>query len=284
MSETTRREYEGVSGESTRPSKNTKNVLRDRLREGLPTIGTHVLTSWPGMVEVIGYTGAMHYIEFSAEDAPFDLASLENFARAIDLFDHMTSMMKIEPEPQAWLAGRANGSGIQNLLFADIRSVDDARAAVAAARPETPGSGGTAGAGWKRDTGYGIGTSLEGWVNQRQEGVVALMIEKPGAVESLEEILEIEGVDMVQFGPSDYSVTQGRADNTRNPETERVRQYVNETAIKMGVRPRAEIFHFEEARPYMDMGVVDFCIGWDIRTVYDYCKQQGEELASLLGM
>ena len=97
--------------------KSTKNVLREKLRDGKPTIGTHVLSIWPGMVEVIGYTGAMDYIEFSGEDAPYDLASLENFARAVDLFDHMTSMMKIEQEPMDWLAGRANGSGIQNLLF-----------------------------------------------------------------------------------------------------------------------------------------------------------------------
>ncbi len=140
--------------------KATRNILRERLNEGKPTIGTHLMSVWPAMVEVIGYTGVMDYIEFSGEDAPYDLASLENFARAVDLFDHMTSMMKIEQVPKEWLAGRANGSGIQNLLFADTRAADDARSAVAAARPETPGSGGTAGAGWKLDAGYGIGATL----------------------------------------------------------------------------------------------------------------------------
>lgn len=242
------------------------------------------MSAWHARVEVIGYTGVMDYIEFSGEDAPYDLASLENFGHAVDLFDHMTSMMKIEQVPKEFLAGRANGSGIQNLLFADTRTADDARSAVAAARPETPGSGGKAGAGWKRDSGYGIGATLEQAVQQRQQGVVALMIEKADAVDNLEEILEVEGVDMIQFGPSDYSVTRGLHADPSQPEIEKVRKHVNDTAIKMGVRPRAEIFHFEEAKPYMDEGVIDFCIGWDTRTVFDYCKRQGDELAKLLNL
>jgi len=273
----------GFSGPIT-PKKSIKNVLRERLREGKPTIGTHLMSVWPAMVEIIGYSGVMDYIEFSGEDAPYDLASLENFARAVDLFDQMTSMMKIEQVPKEWLAGRANGSGIQNLLFADTRTADDAQSAVAAARPETPGSNGVAGAGWKRDAGYGIGATLADGVKQRQEGVVALMIEKTEAVENLEEILEVNGVDMIQFGPSDYSVTRGLQDDHSQPEIQKIRKYVNETAIKFGVRPRAEIYHFEEAKPYMDEGVIDFCIGWDTKTVYDYCKQQGEGLAKLLGL
>ena len=33
------------------------------------------------------------------------------------------------------------------------------------------------------------------------EAVIAIMIEKKGAIDNLEEILAVKGVDMVQFGP-----------------------------------------------------------------------------------
>jgi len=115
-----------------------KNVLRNLLKAGKPTLGTHIHVIWPGIVEVIGQSESIDYIEFSGEYAPFDLHSLENFGRAIDLFDHLSSMMKIDQEPKGYLASRAIGSGIQNLLFADIRTVEDARIAVASARAETP--------------------------------------------------------------------------------------------------------------------------------------------------
>ncbi len=258
-----------------------KNVLRELLKGGKPTIGTHVHAIWPGIVEVIGYSGTMDYIEFSGEYAPYDLTALENFGRAVDLFDHMSSMMKIEQEPRTYLAVRANGSGIQNLLFADIRTVDDAREAVSAARAETPQTKGRAGAGMRRDVGY-LYRRLPDYVEQLEDGVVALMIEKRSAVENLEEILSVGGIDMVQFGPSDYSMSIGIPGQESHPDIKKAEKYVIETALKMGIRPRAEIFAFEQAKPYMEMGVKDFCIGWDVVVIYDYCKRQGEGLAKLL--
>ena len=260
-----------------------KNVLRELLREGKPTIGTHVLVSWPGMVEVIGHSGAIDYIEFVGEYAPYDLYSLENFGRAIDLFDHMSAMMKIEQQPRTYLAVRAVGSGIQNLLFADIRTVADAKEAVAAARAETPQTGGVAGAGMRRDVGYSFRAGTADYVEALEEGVVALMIEKRPAIEHLEEILSIGGVDMVQFGPSDYSMSIGVPGQTNHPKVKEAERYTIETALRMGVRPRAEINSFREAAPYIEMGVKDFCIGTDVSVIYGYCKEQGSALAKLLG-
>ena len=135
-----------------------RNVLRELLDQDKPSIGMHVHSIWPGMVEVIGLAGAMDYIEFSGEYAPYDLMSLENFGRAVDLFPNMTSMMKIEQQPRTYLAVRAVGSGIQNLLFADIWTLDDAREAISASRADSPKTGGRAGVGMRRDSGYGNDT------------------------------------------------------------------------------------------------------------------------------
>ena len=38
------------------------NVLRKLLSEGKPTLGTHVITPWPGMFEVIGNSGVFDYM------------------------------------------------------------------------------------------------------------------------------------------------------------------------------------------------------------------------------
>ena len=156
-----------------------KNVLRDLIKAGKPTIGTHVHSIWPGVVEVIGHSGAMDYVEFTGQYAPYDLFSLENFGRAVDLFDHMSSMIKLDQEPRIFQAERAVGSGIQNLLYADIRSVDDAKEAVAGMRAETPNSGGLAGVSMTRDMGYVFpNVDLSDFVKATQEGIVAIMIEK----------------------------------------------------------------------------------------------------------
>ena len=38
-----------------------------------------------------------------------------------------------------------------------------------------------------------------------------------------------------------------------------------------------------DAKPYIDMGVKDFCIGADIAVVQKFCKDSGESLLKLLG-
>ena len=260
----------------------TKNVLRELIREDKPTIGTHVHTIWPGIVEVIGYTGAIDDVEFAGEYAPYDLLTLENFGRAVDLFDHMSSMMKLDQQPRTYLAVRAIGSGIQNLLFTDTRTVEEARDAVRSTRAETPQTGGLAGAGMRRDVGY-VYKGLTEYVKALDDAVVALMIEKKGAVDVLEEILSLDGVDMVQFGPGDYSMSLGVPDQFDHQDVLKAERYTIETALKMGVRPRVEINRWEDAKPYIDMGVKDFCIGWDVVMIQEYCKEQGEALAKALG-
>jgi 2-keto-3-deoxy-L-rhamnonate aldolase RhmA len=260
-----------------------KNVLRNLLKAGKPTLGTHIHVIWPGIVEVIGHSGAIDYIEFSGEYAPFDLPSLENFGRAIDLFDHLSSMMKIDQEPKGYLASRSIGSGIQNLLFADIRTVEDARIAVASARAETPKTGGLMGAAMRRDVGYVLGPGSQEYVRQLEEGVVALMIEKQSAVEKLEEILSVKGIDMVQFGPADYSMSIGLAGQWSHPRVKEAEQYTIKTALKMGVAPRVELRDFRAAEPYLKMGVKHFCIGWDVDTLYQWCKEQGSAFSKAFG-
>jgi 4-hydroxy-2-oxoheptanedioate aldolase len=259
-----------------------KNVLRELLREGKPSIGTHVHSIWPGIVEVIGHSGTMDYVEFQGEYAPYDLFSLENFGRAVGLFDHMSSMMKIEQEPRTYLATRAVGSGIQNLLFADIRGPEDAREAVASMRPDTPELKGKVGAAMRRDVGY-VDTRFDEYIEALIEGVVVLMIEKRSAVERLEEILSVGGIDMVQFGPSDYSINIGRAGHEDHPDVKEAEKKTIETALRMGVAPRVEINDHREAAAYIEMGVTHFCIGWDVVVLHEWCKEQGAALAKSLG-
>src|SRR5713226_1845101 len=97
------------------------NPLRELLRAGKPTLGTHLMISWPSVTELVGLSGNFDYVEFVAEYAPYDLYAFENLGRAIDQFPHLTGMIKVEQQPRTYLTVRAIGSGIQNLLFADVR-------------------------------------------------------------------------------------------------------------------------------------------------------------------
>ena len=184
------------------------NLLRQLIRDGESSVGTHLMSSWPNVIEMAGRSGCIDYVEFVAEYAPYDLYALENFGRTVELFSHMTSMIKVEQGARTYLAPRAIGAGIQNVLFADIRSTADVEECVAAVRADTPETGGTYGASDRRIAGFREGDSLA-YVQALEDVVVALMIEKEDAVANLEQLLAVRGVDMVQFGASDFSMSVG---------------------------------------------------------------------------
>jgi 2-keto-3-deoxy-L-rhamnonate aldolase RhmA len=257
-----------------------RNKLRELLNAGQPTLGTHVHSTWPSVIEALGHTGLYDYVEFVGEYAPFDLHDLDNLCRAAELYD-LSTMIKVDQEPRGFIAQRAIGSGFQSILFADCRSVEDVRECVRIARPDTPEDRGTYGVAMRRSTYMGYGGSPT-YVQALRDVVVVIMIEKKAAVEQLEEILSVEGVDMVQWGASDYSMSIGRPGERSAPEVQAAQRKVFETAVKMGVPPRAEIGSVDQAKSYLDMGVRHFSIGTDISILYNWWKTNGDALRKVI--
>ncbi len=261
-----------------------KNRLRELINKGLPTVGSRVLSPWPGIVEVIGHTGEIDYVEFLGEYASWDLHDLDNFARATELFP-MSSMMKVDQEPRSFIAQRALGSGIQNLLFADIRTVQDAQACVRTVKPETPELKGIHGCHMRRDVGYVLEVGSAEYVGAMDEAVIAIMIEKKGAMDRLEEILSVEGVDMVQFGPADYALSIGLPGQRSHPQVRDAQLKTIEKALEKGIRPRVELGGKEgqgEIQQYLDLGVRDFSLPSDVIIMYTWLKENAGRLREAL--
>ena len=256
------------------------NKLRELLKADQPTIGTHIHSTWPSIVEIVGHTGVFDYVEFVGEYAPYDLYALDNLCRAAELYG-MSSMIKVDQEPRTFLAQRAIGSGFQSVLFADCRTVEDAQECVRAVRPDTPEVGGRYGVAMRRST-YMLYGGTPKYVQALNDIVLVLMIEKKQAVEHLEEILSLGGIDMIQWGPADYTMSSGRPGAWFDPDVKEVERRVIETALRMGVPPRAEINSAEAAKYYLDLGVKHFCIGTDIMILYDWFKEKGEALRKVV--
>ena len=92
------------------------NHLRDLPRAGKPSLGTHVISPWSAIYELVGRSGAFDYVEFVAEEAPFDLHDLDGIGRAVELFPGMGAMIKVD---------------------ADLRIIESAQAAGVQPRAET---------------------------------------------------------------------------------------------------------------------------------------------------
>jgi 2-keto-3-deoxy-L-rhamnonate aldolase RhmA len=259
-----------------------KNVVRELLNQGKPTLSTRMMTTSPQIVEIIGHSGAFDFIEFLGEYASFTVPDLDNFARAVELFPNMSSMMKVEREPRLHITQRALGAGIQNILFADCDSAEQAKEFISYVRPATPKDGGIHGSSNRRNVGYLLEAGSEAWVQAMRDAVVEVMIESEKALEQLDDILSVKGLDMIHFGPNDYALSIGKPGKSKSPEVQKKNRLVIETALKKGVRPRVVIDSYEEAKEFADMGVQDFCVGNDLNIIYRWCMTSGEKMRSLL--
>jgi 4-hydroxy-2-oxoheptanedioate aldolase len=261
-----------------------ENRLRQLLKEGKPSLGTRLNSPVPNIVELIGGSGKYDYVEFVAEYTPYSLHDLDNIGRAVDLFPNFSGMIKMERSAQWHLAVRAFSAGIQNMLFTDVRNADDAREVVTMVRPETPDGGGTHGQAGGRAL---RGSTMDAVAQAYKDAVIVLMIEKKGAVENIEAICEVPGIDMIQFGPSDYSMSVGLgagAYGTQrlHPSVLEARTHVNKVALKKGVQPRAELSDPSEAEHYLEYGVRHFCMAPDTAILAQYYGKQGGALREML--
>ena len=171
------------------------NRLREKLSCGEPTLGTQIYSTWPSAVEALGHTGLYDYVEFVSEHGAFDLHDLDNLARAAELYG-LGTMIKVDQCHQTFLAQRSVGAGFGAVLFTDCRSADDVRECIRTIRPDTPEDGGLYGSAIRRMAIPDHPGTAE-YLQALRDTVVAIMIEKKGAVDNLDEILSVPGVDMV---------------------------------------------------------------------------------------
>jgi 2-keto-3-deoxy-L-rhamnonate aldolase RhmA len=256
-----------------------QNLLRAKMYSEGISVGTHIHSTWPGIIEIIGKTALVDYVEFAGEYSPYDLHWLDTLARLTELYQ-MSSLLKIDQSCQTFFAQRAIGSGIQGILFTDIRSVADAQACVRSVRADTPETGGLYGCGMRRDVGYLLECGSPEFVQATRELMVGLMIEKKSAVDHLEEILAVKGIDFVQFGPCDYSLSIGKPGEWKCEEVLAAEEKTIKIAQKCGIIPRVELFSYdaEVAQRYLDLGIRHFCIGYDVAIQYNWIRENFSKL------
>lgn len=258
-----------------------ENRLRNLLGAGKPSVSTRLISTWPFITEAVGSTGNFDYIEFVAEYSPYNQGDLENICRAAEL-NNMGTMIKIDFQNRAYVAQKALASGFQAILFTDHKTADEVRETMYVIRPDTPEDGGRFGRPNRRFIGFSHNMLQMDYAKMVRDTVVAVMIEKKEALDNLAEICEVPGVDMVQFGPSDYSMSNGWNAGEHVDEYKAAERKMIKIALEHGVQPRCEINTPDQANYYLDLGVRHFCLGDELRTNLNYWAASGGELRKVV--
>src|SRR5690625_2096527 len=165
-----------------------------------------------GIAEIVAGAG-MDYLLIDAEHSPLSLESVQDQLRAIAGYDPIP-MVRI-PENNTTLIKQYLDLGAQSLLVPMIFTPDDARKAAAAVAYPPEGVRGIGSAlarsgAWGRYPNY--------LTTARETITLTIQIETAEALEHLDEILAVDGVDGIFIGPSDLSASMGYLGQQNHPE------------------------------------------------------------------
>ena len=160
--------------------------------------------------------------------------------------------------------------GAEGIIFPYIRSAEDARRAVAAC--EYPPKG-VRGYGPMRSNKYGEIPQMEFVTKTYRECQRVLQIEHIDAVNDLENIIQVEGVDAFIFGPNDLSGSVGMIGQVKAKEMIEIYKRASEVLRKSGRPFGVATFYDEEwLKMWADLGATIFFVGSDYNFVYSGAK------------
>ncbi len=204
-----------------------QNKLKKILKEGKFAIGTTITIGHPDVAEAIGSVG-FDWVMIDTEHAPTNIPIVQNLMQAMS-FSDTVPIVRV-----AWndivMIKQALDVGAHGLIVPWVNTKEEALKAVQAVRypPE-----GLRGFGPRRpnlrDPDY--------FSTANREIFLGVQVETQKAVDNIDEIASVEGIDSLIVGPSDLSISLGGLRKYDNPKFVSAMERIAESAKTHGKIP-----------------------------------------------
>jgi len=177
-----------------------RNTAKEKWRRGEVTYGAWLSIPDPFVAEVMAHVG-FDWVCLDMQHGVIDYQAAVRMLQAIDTTDTV-AFVRV-PWNDFGIIGKMLDAGALGIIVPMVNTPEEARAAVNACRyfPEGSRSFGP--------TRVGVAAGREYFTRANEEIACIPMIETKQALEHLDEILAVPGVDAVYVGPADLSITLG---------------------------------------------------------------------------
>ena len=235
--------------------------IKEKIRAGRPSIGSWMSMAHPSIAEILAMAG-------------YDWVVIETEHTAIDVSEVLRMIIAIEQRGSiplvrlAWndpiQAKAVLDSGAAGVLVPSINSRVDADLAVKMTKYPPLGFRGV---GLARAHGYGV--DFDAYIkNANTDGLLILQIEHIDAVNNIDEILSVEGVDGVFIGPYDLSMSLGFPGELSHPRVIEAQNRVLEATLAHGLIAGIHLVHpdtaLNDCQQAIKMGYRFIALGTDI--------------------
>ncbi|WP_454886679.1 HpcH/HpaI aldolase family protein [Sphingomonas oryzagri] len=231
-------------------------TFRQRLAAGDRIVGTFVKTPSPIIVEVLGLTG-LDCLCLDAEHAPFDRLAIDGCAMAARAAAMPILVRVPTAAPEHIL--NALDCGATGVLAPHVRSAAEA---AAFARACNYGHGGRGYAGSSRAAGYTTRKMAEHLERSAADVVAIAQIEDPEAIENIDAIAAVDGIDALFVGRVDLTVAYGAASQD-DPQVIAAVERVCEAGRRHGRAVGMFLARIEDVPLWAEKGASLFLLGSD---------------------
>ena len=232
------------------------NAFKEALTAGNRQIGLWINFAHHVIAEVVAHSG-FDWLLFDMEHTPNDLQIVGQQLLAVR-GSPTAAVVRVPVHDMAWIK-RVLDAGAPNVMVPNIRSVDEAREAVAWTRFPPEGLRGVAGS-----TRAGNYTRYKDYMARANDEIgLILQIESREALDDLDAICRVPGVDAVFIGPSDLAASLGHRGQPGHPDVQAAISKAFKTARDAG-RASGILAADGKAEPYLDQGATMVGVGTDL--------------------
>jgi len=211
------------------PFDRTKAVrdFRARLRNESPLVGAWMQVPNADFAEILGDSG-YDWVAVDMEHGAFTRAHLHDIFRALELGG--TAPMARIAEPLPILCQQVLDAGAAGVIIPRVESSTQLKDLIAGCNwPPT----GRRGVGFSRANLYG--KHFERYKSEAQASFIVAQVESLNAVQDIDAICSVSGLDAVMIGPYDLSASLGHTGNLEHPELQEAIHRVLTTCRSRGI-------------------------------------------------
>lgn len=232
-------------------------TFRELLKEDRPILGLYVSSIDPGLIEIAADAG-LDYVRIDMEHGLFGYDEVRELIRTATLSEMLVQVRVSSLNDITKLLD----FGATAILVPDVNSVQSAKDAVSQVKYAPLGSRGFNNG--PRFLKYSQTKFMEYLEQANREVLLGIQLESREAIEHIDEILAVDGVDMVSSGKGDLSQAYGLLGQNTHPLILEKESYIIRKGLEHNKIPTVLSINAERTRELYGLGVKMITIGSDM--------------------
>ncbi len=247
-----------------------------RWDKGKSVLATVAGLTDPASSELISLLG-FDCIWMDAEHQANSVETIANMIRAARVGD--ADVMVRPGKGEFMRMGRLLEAGAMGIMYPRCDGPEEAKEVIRWSKFAPLGERGFMGA--NADQPYNSMDIVEYVKFANHETFIVIQVESPEAVKEAGAIADVEGVDVVFFGPADFSVLSGIPGQFDNPIIRKARAETARQAIAAGKRFGTIVFNQRSAEEALELGASLICYGMDLMFIREGLEKTKKKFIEL---